>query len=259
MWKNQDHQENKLSKRAVKSDIALSSNVSFIPILFLPKFPTWKVKQASREDRNAFKYEQKSRCIKILGKDTHRWVLPLGWIWNKTGSLLRALCKILRGSPGLPSKWPNSLPKPQWNEEKNDIWPYKHRKKLDFHFGFATWWAASWSPTWETLSPSSQAGQNIQDFNPLSSRTIPTHLPQRIHCGEQNPFVLQDGLQNPLCRGSSDNCTLGILSKPRAPFRGKQDPLLTSSGHGKWAGCASLPLPHVQGCAEADTGPQTGK
>lgn len=40
----------------------------------------------------------------MLGKATHRWVLPLGWIWNKTGSLLRALCKILRGALGLASK-----------------------------------------------------------------------------------------------------------------------------------------------------------
>lgn len=63
MWKNSGHQENEVSERAVKSDIALSSNVSFIPILFLPQFPTWKVKQPSREDRNALKYEQKSRWI----------------------------------------------------------------------------------------------------------------------------------------------------------------------------------------------------
>lgn len=39
MWKNSDHQENELFKRAVKPDLALSSNVSFIPILFLPQIP----------------------------------------------------------------------------------------------------------------------------------------------------------------------------------------------------------------------------
>lgn len=39
MWKILDHQENELSERAVKSDIALSRNVSFIPILFLPQIP----------------------------------------------------------------------------------------------------------------------------------------------------------------------------------------------------------------------------
>lgn len=36
MWKNSEHQENELAKRAMKSDIALSSNVSFISILFFP-------------------------------------------------------------------------------------------------------------------------------------------------------------------------------------------------------------------------------
>lgn len=100
MWKNSAHQENELSERAVKSDSALSSNVSFIPILFLPRFPTWKVKQPSREHRNALNLNRKADVFKMLGKDTHRWVLPLGWIWNKAGSLFR----ILRGSLGLASK-----------------------------------------------------------------------------------------------------------------------------------------------------------
>lgn len=37
----------------------------------------------------------------MFRKDPHRWVMPLGWIWNKAGSPLKALCKILVGIPGI--------------------------------------------------------------------------------------------------------------------------------------------------------------
>lgn len=41
--KIQSINKHELSKKATKSDTALSSNVSFIPILVFPRFPTWKV------------------------------------------------------------------------------------------------------------------------------------------------------------------------------------------------------------------------
>lgn len=43
----------------------------------------------------------------MLVKDMNRWVLPLGWVWNKAGSLcwLQILsAHSLRGSLGVASK-----------------------------------------------------------------------------------------------------------------------------------------------------------
>lgn len=185
----------------------------------------------------------------MLGTATHRWVLPLGWIWNKAGSLLRALCKILRGALGLdPSDQIISLNHSEMRK-KSHLAP-QTQEQVGFPFWFCY---LMWSPRWRTLSPSSQAGQNIQDFNPLSSRTVSTHLSQRIHCGEQNPFVLQNGLQNPLSRGRAREQrqlrgTVGHWESSAATgaLQRKQEQLLTTAGHGKWAGCAACPFSCAQ-------------
>lgn len=83
--KIQSINKNELSKRAARSDIALSSNVSFIPILFFPKFPTWKVEGSrEREDINAvfLKYKHKSIYIQNVSR---RYVHVGGSLQNGFG------------------------------------------------------------------------------------------------------------------------------------------------------------------------------
>lgn len=193
----------------------------------------------------------------------HKWVLSLGWIWNNAGSLcwLQVLsAHSLRGSLGVASKWPNSLPKPQWNEKKKITFGPVKTGESWTSIWFCYLMAASQAPVWGTRSPFGHAGQNSQDFNPLSSRTIPTHLPQRIHCGEQNPFVLQNGLQNPFCRGkrgSSDNCAgHSSTGNPQQTTAAIQRETRSSFDHAlAMENEQDVPVPHVQGFAEAERGP----
>lgn len=103
--------------------------------------------------------------------------------------------------PRLWSPTPSSLPNLRSAEEI--FGPNEHGRKFQSSSGFLLpdcrlaemdWW--SWG-TQEALQPH---WTEYRNFNPQSVRTIPTHLPQRIHCKEQNPFVLQNRLQIPFHR-----------------------------------------------------------
>lgn len=202
----------------------------------------------------------------MLGTDKHRWVLRLGWIWNKAGSLLRALCKIQRGSLGRASKWPNSLPKPQRNE----------KKKITFG---PTNTGKNWISTLVLLpavqphglpceghsAPPAKLGRiskisihwAAEQSQPISNKE--STVENKI------PFVLQKGFQNPLCRGraergSSENCAgQGEIGNPQQSRGAFQRETRSSLEHGKGAGCASLALPPGQGWDKAQPLPQTGK
>lgn len=55
MWKNLEHQENELSKRAVKSDIALFQQCFFYSHFIFPHIPCLEGKMALKRGQKCFK------------------------------------------------------------------------------------------------------------------------------------------------------------------------------------------------------------
>lgn len=168
----------------------------------------------------------------------HRWVLSLGWIWNNAGSLcwLQVLsAHSLRGSLGVASKWPNSLPKPQWNEEKkkSHLAPWR-QEKVGFPFGFATWWQPRRLPCEGHGAPSATLDRTAkilihwaaEQFQPISHKEsiVENKIPLSFRTGSKIPSA--EGSEGAVTTVQGTRA-LGILSKPQQPFRGKQDRLLT--------------------------------
>lgn len=166
----------------------------------------------------------------------NRWVLPLGWVWNKAGSLcwLQVLsAHSLRGSLGVASKWPNSLPKLLKWGKKSHLAPWT-QEKVGFPVGFATWWQPRGLPC-EGRGASPATLDRIakilihwaaEQFQPISHKEsiVENKIPLSFRTGSRIPSAEGSEAAVTTVQGTG---ALGILSKPQQPFRAKQDRLLT--------------------------------